>query len=74
MFEGPEKKFQKHIAGYLVREHGYAVLTREEITDAEHYFAEVHLHAFIEATQGKTLERLARDYGDDARDEIFKAL
>jgi hypothetical protein len=26
MFEGPEKKFQKHIFEYLVREHKYAVL------------------------------------------------
>ena len=74
MFEGPEKKFQKHIADYLVREHGYAVLTQDEITDTEYYFAEDHLYAFIKATQSDTLERLEGDYGDDARDEIFKAL
>ena len=31
MFEGPEKKFQRHIKDYLVREHNYAVLEQEEI-------------------------------------------
>ena len=25
MFEGPEKKFQRHIFEYLIREHKYAV-------------------------------------------------
>ena len=40
MFEGPEKKFQKHIADFLVHEHKYAVLTQEEITDKDYYFAE----------------------------------
>jgi len=47
MFEGPEKKFQKHIFEYLVREHKYAVLEQTEITDNEYYFAEDHLIAFI---------------------------
>ncbi|MCK6619730.1 MAG: type I restriction endonuclease subunit R [Calditrichaceae bacterium] len=74
MFKGPEKKFQKHIADFLVREHEYAVLTQEDITDKEYYFAEDHLYAFLKATQNETLERLEEDYGDDARDEIFKAL
>lgn len=74
MFEGPEKKFQKHIADFLVREHGFAVLTQEEITDTEFYFAEDHLYAFLKATQSETLERLEVDYGSDSRDEIFKAL
>ena len=74
MFEGPEKKFQKHIADFLIREHCFAVLTQEEITDTEYYFAEDHLYAFLKATQGETLERLEVDYGSDSRDEIFKAL
>ena len=74
MFEGPEKKFQRHIADFLVREHKYVVLTQEEITDTDYYFAEDHLYAFISATQNETLDRLKEDYGDDARDEIFKAL
>jgi len=26
MFEGLEKTFQKHIAAFLIREHGFAVL------------------------------------------------
>lgn len=74
MFEGPEKKFQRHIADFLIREHGYAVLTQDEITDTDFYFAEDHLHAFLKATQAETLERLEAAYGCDARDEIFKAL
>ncbi len=74
MFEGPEKKFQQHIANFLVREHGFAVLTQDEITDTEFYFAEDHLYAFLKATQSETLERLEVDYGSDSRDEIFKAL
>jgi type I restriction enzyme R subunit len=74
MFEGPEKKFQKHIADFLIQEHKYAVLTQEEITDTDCYFAEDHLYAFLKATQGETLKRLEEDYGDDTRDEIFKAL
>ena len=74
MFEAPEKKFQKHIADFLIREHGYAVLTQDEITDTEFYFAEDHLYAFLKATQAETLARLETDYASDARDEIFKAL
>ena len=74
MFEGPEKKFQKHIADFLIREHGYAVLTQDEIIDTEFYFAEDHLYAFLKATQSETIERLEVDYGSDSREEIFKAL
>lgn len=74
MFEGPEKKFQKRIADFLVHKHGFAVLTQEEITDKEYFFAEDHLYAFLKATQSETLVRLEEDYGDDTRDEIFKAL
>lgn len=74
MFEGPEKKFQKHVYEYLVHEHKYAVLEQSEITDTEYYFAEDHLIAFIKATQKEIFETLERDYGTDARDEIFRAL
>jgi type I restriction enzyme, R subunit len=74
MFEGPEKKFQRHIFEYLVREHRYAVLEQTEITDTDYYFAENHLIAFIKATQKETFNALERDYGTDARDEIFRAL
>jgi len=74
MFEGPEKKFQKHIFEYLIREHKYAVLEQSEITDTDYYFAEDHLIAFIKATQKDTFEALERDYGTDARNEIFRAL
>ena len=74
MFEGPEKKFQGHIADYLIREHQYALLEQDEIIDTEHYFAEDHLIAFLKATQKETFESLETDYGTDARDEIFKAL
>ncbi len=70
----PEKKFQNHIADFLLRVHGHAVLTQDEITDTDFYFAEDHLYAFLEKTQSETLERLEVDYGSDARDEIFKAL
>ena len=74
MFEGPEKKFQRHIADYFIREHQYALLEQDEITDTEYYFAEAHLIAFLKATQKETFESLEADYGIDARDEIFKAL
>lgn len=70
----PEKKFQKHILDYLVREHRYGVLEQTEITDTEYYFAEDHLIAFIKATQEETFEALERDYGTDARYEIFRAM
>lgn len=74
MFEGPEKKFQRHIADYLIREHQYAVLEQDEIIDTEYYFAEDLLIAFLKATQKETFERLETEYGTDTRDEIFKAL
>jgi type I restriction enzyme R subunit len=74
MFEGPEKKFQRHIADYFIRAHQYAVLEQDEITDTEYYFAKDHLIAFLKATQKDTFESLETDYGADAGDEIFKAL
>jgi type I restriction enzyme, R subunit len=74
MFDGPESKFQRHIGDFLIREHGFAVLTQGEVTETEFYFAEDHLYAFLKATQSETLDRLEVDYGSDSRDEIFKAL
>ena len=70
----PELTFQKHIAEFLVREHGYGVLAQIDITDAEHSIAEDQLWAFLTATQADTLTKLTDDYGTDARDEVFKAL
>ena len=66
--------FQEHIAEYLVREHGYPVLEQGDITDPEHCISEDHLWSFLKATQKETLEKLAADYGTDAREEIFKTL
>jgi len=74
MPEGPEMKFQKHIAAYLKREHGYTVLDQADITDTEHFIAEDNLWAFLQATQADTIKKLAEDYGTDAREEVFKAL
>lgn len=70
----PEFAFQKHIADYLVREHGYGVLEQTDITDTEHFIAEDQLWAFLKATQSDTLKKLTDDYGTDAREEVFKAL
>lgn len=39
MPDNPEKVFQNHIAEFLRREHGYGVLTMDEITDRDFYFA-----------------------------------
>ncbi len=73
MFEGPEKKFQKHIAEFLIREHEFALLNQSDITDTDYYFAEDHLIAFIKATQEDTYQKLEEEYGTDARDEILRA-
>lgn len=70
----PELAFQAHIADYLVREHGYGVLEQTEITDTENYIAEDHLWAFLQVTQADLLQKLAADYGTDARAEVFRAL
>ncbi len=74
MAQAPELKFQKHIADYLIREHGYGKLEQSDITDTEHCIAEDHLWAFLKATQADTLKKLTDNYGTDARDEVFKAL
>ena len=72
--KAPEITFQDHIAAYFSREHGYIRLEQSEITDSENAIAEDHLWSFLTATQKPTLDKLAADYGTDARDEVFKAL
>lgn len=74
MKKAPELSFQQHIANILVRVHGYGVLEQTEIIDIEHAIAEDHLWAFINSTQKETLQKLADDYGTDAREEVFKSL
>jgi type I restriction enzyme R subunit len=73
MFEGPEKKFQRHIADYFIREHQYALLEQDEIKDTEYYFAEDHLVASLKATQKETFESFETNYGTDTRNIIFRA-
>ncbi len=70
----PEHRFQKHIADFLVRVHGYGVLEQSEVTDIEHCIAEDQLWAFLKATQADLIRKLVDDYGTDARDEVFRAL
>lgn len=70
----PELYFQQHIVDFLIQEHGYGVLEQAEITDPEYALAEDHLWAFLMATQAETIQKLAEDYGTDARDEVFRAL
>ncbi len=70
----PELTFQEHIANFFVREHSYGVLDQTDITDTEHCIAEDLLWAFLCATQADTLQKLADDYGTDAREEVFRAL
>lgn len=72
--KAPEITFQEHIAAYLLRHHGYPVLEQSDITDTEECLAEDHLWSFLNATQKETLDKLAADYGTDARYEVFKAL
>jgi len=74
MFDGPEKKFQRHIAAYLKQIHDYAVLDQADITDPKHYIAEDHLIAFIRATQKQIIADLEKDYGTDTDDEILRTL
>jgi type I restriction enzyme R subunit len=69
-----ELTFQQHIADFLIRLHEYGVLEQSEITDTEHFIAEDFLWAFLNATQGDSLKKLADDYGTDAREEVFRAL
>lgn len=70
----PELAFQKHIANFLVREHGYGVLEQADITDTDHFIVEDHLWTFLNATQADQIKKLVADYGTDAREEVFRAL
>lgn len=70
----PEIAFQDHIADFLIREHGYALLEQSEITDPDYALAEDQLWAFLTDTQPEPVEKLADQYGLDARDEVFRAL
>lgn len=72
--KAPELTFQKHIADYLIREHGFGVLEQSDLTDTGNFIAEDQLWAFLKASQGDTLKKLVEDYSTDARDEVFKAL
>jgi len=69
--ESPEIAFQNHVRNYLVREHGYRLLTAK--LDHSTYSLAA-LMAFLEASQPDTLADLRADYGDDAPREIGKAL
>lgn len=70
----PEILFQRHIADFFIREHGYGLLEQADITDRDYALAEDHLWAFLTATQPESIRKLAEDYGSDARDEVFRAL
>lgn len=70
----PEITFQNHIADFLIREHCYGVLEQSEITDPDYALAEDQLWAFLTDTQPETVEKLADQYGLDARDEVFRAI
>jgi type I restriction enzyme R subunit len=70
----PELAFQKHIADFIVRVHGYGELEQADITDTDHAIAEDLLWAFLQASQADKLKKLADDYGADAREEVFRAL
>ena len=69
-----ELTFQKHIADFLFRVHGFKILQQSDITDTEHFIAEEKLWEFLQATQADTLQKLQDDYGTDAHTEIIKAL
>lgn len=75
----PELQFQQHICDELLRRHKgdtlkYTALEQGEITDQENFIAEDVLWAFVTASQPEEVARVARNYGDDTRDEFFKAL
>jgi type I restriction enzyme R subunit len=70
----PEILFQQHIADFFIREHGYGMLERADITDPDYALAEDQLWAFLNATQQESIRKLAEDYGSDARGEVLLAL
>lgn len=69
----PELLFQKHVADFLVREHGYTTVEQSDI-DPDHGWNADGLWAFLQATQPESLRRLTEEYGADTRGEIFRAL
>ncbi|WP_298581234.1 DEAD/DEAH box helicase family protein [uncultured Luteimonas sp.] len=69
----PELLFQQHVADFLVREHRYTTLEQTDI-DPDHGWHADGLWAFLQATQPDALNKLADDYGADARREVFRAL
>lgn len=52
----PELAFQKHIADFIVRVHGYGELEQADITDTDHAIAEDLLWAFLQASQADKLK------------------
>ena len=75
----PEIAFQNHIREELLRRFkgkalSYTALEQDEITDTENFIAENVLWAFVTASQPDEVARVADTYGDDTRDEFFKAL
>lgn len=74
MFEGPEKKFQRHVANYFLKKHHFALLEETDISDRVHYIAENHLIGFLRKTQSETFKKLEDNYGADAPQEILRAL
>lgn len=70
----PEILFQQHIADFFIRVHGYGLLEQADITDPDYALAEGHLWTFLNATQQESVQKLAEDYGTDARDEVLRAL
>jgi len=74
MFEGPEKKFQRHVANYFLKKHHYALFEEADITDRVHYIAEDHVIGFLRKTQADTFKKLEDNYGADAPQEILRAL
>ncbi|MBU4304402.1 MAG: DEAD/DEAH box helicase family protein [Candidatus Omnitrophica bacterium] len=74
MFEGPEKKFQRHVGNYFLKKHHFALLEETDITDRTYYIAEEHLIGFLRKTQPETFKKLEENYGVDASLEILRAL
>ncbi len=74
MFEGPEKKFQRHVCKYFLKKHSFALLEDADITDRHYYIAEDHLIGFLRKTQKETFKKLEENYGTDAGQEIMLAL
>ena len=75
----PELLFQQHICDELLKRYKgdtlkYTALEQSEITDQENFIAEDVLWTFVTASQPDEVGRVAHNYGDDTRDEFFKAL